>query len=281
LIYNFHKLNRITNLLLIIFIFCAAFYNGTGDGLPAYAQTVAKNSTLTKDQLFSKQLVYFLKSLKKAPRDKCIKIFGRYEGIIAKEISLDKLYFVTYKDVEKLLNQAVCESIDSLTLFTHPLLQDQTRFAIIFNKELLAKIHKNFDFHALFNISMPSTDGGPNVKMKFLILGQDKIIVSYNRNATIKHPDYDFATGNYDYKKLFVMDVKKDSRGNRGIFNIKGRANPHEKSHWMRGPLNASIHSLIMSPDQASRPQILIEYELFYKKHKLIKPIPIEKFYKD
>jgi len=53
-----------------------------------------------------------------------------------------------------LLDQAVNESIDSLTLFTLPVLQNQKNFAIVFNEELLEQVQKNFDFHALFNISV-------------------------------------------------------------------------------------------------------------------------------
>jgi hypothetical protein len=259
-------------------IFYVAFNSGSSEDRLVYAQTVAKNLSLTKDQSFSNKIEHFVKSLIKASKEECI-IFGRYKEIIAREISLDKLYFVSYKEVENLLDRAVGESIDSLTLFTHPLLQDQKRFAIVFNEGLLTKINDNFDFHALFNISIPAIDGGSDIKMKFFIVGQGKIIVGYNRNAEIKHPDYDFATGNYDYKQLFTMDAKKDSRGNRGLFNIKGRSNPYEEPQWMKGPLNAGIHSLIITLDPAGRRQILIQYDLFGMKDRLLKPIPIEKLY--
>jgi hypothetical protein len=279
LISNFHKMNKITKFSLIILFFCFVFYSRADADRLVSAQTSANNPTLTKAQLFSKQIENFLKTLKKAPKGECTTILGKYRGVIAREINLDKLYFVSYKDVEKLLDQAVIESIDSLTLFTHPLLQDQKRFAILFNEDLLNKINHNFDLHALFNISIPAIDGGPDVKMKFFILGQGKIIVCYNRNAEIRHPDYAFATGNYDYKELFTMDFKKDLRGNRGLFNIMGRSSPHEKPQYMEGPLNASIHLLIITSDPAGRPQILIQYSLFGNKQKLLKPIPIEKLY--
>jgi len=68
--------------------------------------------------------------------------------------------------VERLLGQAANQSIDSLTLFTHPLLQDQKGFAIVFNEGLLQQISEKFDFHGIFNISAPSVDDGSAVKMK-------------------------------------------------------------------------------------------------------------------
>jgi hypothetical protein len=75
------------------------------------------------------------------------------------------------------------------------------------------------------------------------------------------------------------MDAKKDSKGNPGLFNIKGVSNPNEKPQWMKGPLNVDIHSLIITSDPGGQRQILIQYDLFGIKHKLLNPIPIEKLY--
>lgn len=273
MIFIFYRLSRITKLSLIIFIFCGVLSTRSGEDRPLYAQTVAKN------QSFSKQLDIFIKSLIKASKDECIIIFGRYGNIIANEIDLNKLYFVSYNDLEYLLNQAVSESIDSLTLFSHPLLQDQKHFAIVFNEGLLTTINNNFDFHALFNISIPSLDDGPAVKMKFFVVGQGKIVIGYNRNAKIKHPDYGFATGNYDYKELFIMDAKIDSRGTPGVVNIKGISNPNEKPQWMKGPLNSDIHSMIITAGPTGRRQIITEYDLLGIRQKVLRPIMIEKLY--
>ena len=264
-------------LFLAIFLFNTGFYIIPNEDFCAYAQTVGQNVAPTDAQPFSKQLSHFLKGMTKAPKDTCLRIFGRYGEVIAKELNLDNLYFVSYTEVENLLDQAARESIDSLTLFTHPLLQDSSGFAIVFNEELLQQINKNFNFHGLFNISVASVDDGSAVKMNFFVVGQGKFIVGYNRNAKIKHPDYDFATGYYDYHELFIMDAKKDSKGNPGLFNIKGLSNPNEVPKWMRGPLNVDIQSLIISSDKGNQRKIIIQYDLFGTKHKILKPIPIEK----
>ena len=195
------------------------------------------------------------------------------------ELNLDELYFVSYKEVENLLDQAVSESIDSLTLFTHPHLQNPKGFAIVFNEGLLQQINKNFNFHGLFNISIPSIDNGSAVKMNLFVIGQGKFIVGYDRNAKIKHPDYGFVTGKYDYRELFIMDAGKDSEGKFGLFNIKGLSKPDGKLQWMKGPLNVDIHSLRITSDPGGHSQILIEYDLFGIKYKIIDPIPIEKLY--
>jgi len=277
LIFNYLELTRMAKLFLAIFLFYTGFYIIPNENFCAYAQTVVQNVAPTDAQPFSKQLILFLKGMTKAPKDECLRIFGRYGEVIAKELNLDKLYFVSYTDVENLLDQAVKESIDSLTLFTHPLLQNPKSFAIVFNKELLQQIDTIFNFHGLFNISVPSVDDGSAVNMNFFVVGQGKFIAGYNRNAKIKHPDYDFVTGYYDYHELFIMDAKKDSEGNPGLFNIKGLSNPNEEPKWMKGPLNVNIQSLIISSDKGNQRQIIIQYDLLGIKHKILKLIPIEK----
>jgi hypothetical protein len=270
-------LNKIAKYLMVIFIICGDFYSGFSQDFPIYAQTVAQNLKLSKDHPFSKQVDHFLHCLIKAEKDECSRIFGKYNTIISHELDFQKLYFVSYEAVSDLLDQAVNESIDSLTLFTLPRLQNQKNFAIIFNEKLLERVQKKYDFHALFNIAVPSLEDGSIVKMKFLAIGQGKLIVGYSRNAKIKHPDYNFATGKYDYRELFTMDAQKDSEGNLGLFNIKGLSHPNGKPQRMKGPLNVDIQSLIIRSDPKGQKKILIQYDLFGIKEKLIDPISIEK----
>jgi hypothetical protein len=268
---------RIIILSLITFFICCG-YDRSLIGYPTvYAQREAQSRKLTEDQSFPKHIDYFLKTISKASQKECLEIFGPYGEIISKELNVDNLYFTSYQDVEQLLKQAVHESIDSLTLFTHPLLQNQKRYAIVFSESLLQEIDQHFNFHGLFNISTPSLDAGPPIKMTFIVMGQGKFIVGYNRNTTIKHPDYAFATGKYKYNELFIMDAKKDSAGNVGLLNIKGLSSPNAKPAWMKGPVNVDIRSMVMTTNPDNRRQILIQYSLFGRKHKLIDPIPIEK----
>jgi hypothetical protein len=264
-------------LLLIISIICIIFFNGFCDNPPIYAQTLAQYLNLPNNQSFSKQVDHFLNFLVKAQKDECVPIFGKYRTVIEREVDFDRLFFVSYEEVENLLDQAVAESVDSLTLFTLPVLQNQKSFAIVFKEELLDQIQENYNFHALFNISARSIEDDSIVKMKFLVIGQGKLIVGYNSNAKIKHPDYDFATGKYDYKELFKMDASKDSKGNCGLFNIKGLSDPNGKSKWMKGPLNVDIQSMVITTNPKGRKQALIQYDLFGIKHKIVDLIPIEK----
>jgi hypothetical protein len=54
-------------------------------------------------------------------------------------------------------------------------------------------------------------------------------------------------------------------------------SHPNEEPQWMKGPLNVDILSLIITSDPKGQKKILIQYDLFGIKHKLIDPIPIEK----
>ena len=269
-----HKLTHLKTPGVILLILFCMIYPGVDDCLAASEQMEIKGAGAPS---FSDQTTLFLDHLTNASQDDCARIFGKYNAVISSNIDLNKVFFVSYKEVANLLDHAVKESIDSLTLFTQPLLQDRNGSAIIFSEELLAQVNENFDFHGLFNISAIGEKNGTPVRMTFLVVGQGKFIVGYNRNEKIKHPDYAFATGNYDYNELFIMDAKKDSRGNPGLFNIKALADPNSEPQWMKGPLNVDIQSMTMTSDATGRNQIHIQYYLFGTKHKLIDPIPIEK----
>lgn len=279
MIFNLLQLSRITKLLLIIFSICGGFFGISLEDLSVCAQTVPQNVAQTQDQSFSKQIDQFLNSLIKVTKDECARIFGKYNEAILFELEVTKLYVVSFEAVKELLDQAVKDSVDSLTLFTLPLLQNPKGVAIVFDKELLEQVNKRFDFHGLFNISAASVEDNSVVEMTFLIVGQGKFIVGYSRNAKIKHPDYDFATGKYDYRELFVMDAGQDSAGNSGLFNIKGRSSPNGQPQWMKGPLNVDIHSTILTSGPNGRKQILIQYDLFGIQQKMIDPIPVEKLH--
>jgi len=277
LVSNNHSLSQVAKLLLIILIMIGHFDSKISAGPPVGVQVTAQNLQLSRKPSFSKQINHFLDHLIKASEDEISRNFGKYRTIIAHELDFQKLYLTSYYEVEDLLETAVAESIDSLTLFTLPPLQEQQGAAIIFNQELLRQVNKNFNFHGLFNILVPSAEDGSAVKMKFLVIGQGKFIVGYDRNAKIKHSDYGFATGKYDYRELFIMDANTDSKGNPGLVNIKAFSKPDGKIEWMKGPLNVDIHSMILTPTAGGRHQILIQYDFFGIQQKFIDPIPIEK----
>lgn len=271
------KLTLLTKRGLITFLAGCIICSGIDEGFAISEQVTNKNSKKEQGPSFSTQIKHFLNHLTKAPKEGCSQIFDQYDAIISKSLDLQKVYSVSYKEVESLLNQAAKESIDALTLFTHPALLEKNGSAIFFSEELLRRVNNNFDFHGLFNISANGAKNGNTVWMKFLVAGQGKFIVGYDRNEKIKHPDYNFATGNYDYNELFLMDAKRDSQGNPGLSNIKAFSNPAGTPRWMKGPLNVDIQSLTMTTDATGRRRILIKYDLFGSKYKTIDPIPIEK----
>jgi len=263
-----HAWSSIILLLLTISSLCAGFH------AEAYRSDSLQGPA---DASFTAQVHHFLAQLVKAPRVEGRRVFGEYEATISKHIDTDKLHVVSFEAVEALLNHAVEESLDSLTLFTLAPLQDQHRFALVLDQQLLEQVNRYFDFHGLFSIALPSIDEGTMVKMKFLVIGQGKFIAGYTANATIKNPDYGFATGKYDYNELFIMDAGHDREGNPGFFNIKGLSAPGATSAWMKGPLDVNIHSMTLIPKPPNGPDICVQYEMWGLKRKTIDSIPIER----
>ena len=121
LIFNFHKPSRIIILSLIISIICVGVFSRFNKDFLVSAQPSIQKFNLKSDLSFSKQIEHFLNNLVKASKDECVKLFGRYAEVIGKKLSLDKLYFASYQEVENLLAQGVNESLDALTFFTYPL----------------------------------------------------------------------------------------------------------------------------------------------------------------
>ena len=242
-----------------------------------YAESREYSAPIIREQTFLKQSDFFYDQLIKLPESRSRNIFKDYESVIARELDMERLFFTTYQELVNLLDLAVKESVDVLTLFTLPVLQQKINNAIVLDKEILIQLNKHYNLHGLFLISKHSADDDSNVQMNFLVTGQGKLIIGYDKNTIIKHPDYYFATGRYDYQELFVMDAKTDDDGNYGIFNIKGLSSPTANFHWMKGPLNVNIRSLSLTPEFENKRNILVQYDLLGTHNKIITRIPIEK----
>ncbi|MFC1845251.1 hypothetical protein ACFLZ5_10770 [Thermodesulfobacteriota bacterium] len=249
--------------------------------LEIYAEPGKYSGATSREQTFLQQADFFYDHLIKLPESKSKNIFKEYKSAVAKEVDMERLYFTTYQGLIDLLDLAVKESIDVLTLFTLPVLQEKANKAIVLDKDILIQLNKHYNLHGLFLISKHSADDDSKVQMNFLVTGQGKLIIGYDRNAVIKHPDYFFATGRYDYQKLFVMDAKTDDNGNYGIFNIKGLVSPTGNYNWMKGPLNVNIRSLSLVPGSENRKNILVQYDLLGSRNKTVGRIPIERLQKE
>ena len=105
--------------------------------LDVYAEPGEYKGSITRDQTFSKQADFFYDHLIKLPESKSKNIFKEYKSAVAKELDMERLYFTTYQELIDLLDLAVKESIDVLTLFTLPVLQQQTNKAIVLDKDIL------------------------------------------------------------------------------------------------------------------------------------------------
>ena len=234
---------------------------------------------MADDRSFSTRAESFMDNLTPLSVDEAIDTFNEYYPVISKEIDTKTLYRARLSGIKMLLDTAVSESIDVLTLFTYPAVHlDKT---LVIKKETLLQIHRQYNLHALFLLSCPSANKDSLVIMDFLVVGQGKLIIGYDKNARIKHPEYDFVTGLYDYQKLFIMEAGLDEQGNVGLFGIKGLSAINEEFEPMSGPLNASIHALLLMSGQGGEKNIIVRYQLFGMGKKVIERMPIEVRHKE
>jgi hypothetical protein len=247
----------------------------------AYSDVKNESAPIKNELTFLNQVDIFFDNLVKLSEPGLKKIFMDYSPVIAKELDITNLYTTSYPTLETLLEYAVLESIDALSLFTHPRLQQKNNKAIVLNKAVLLKLSRQFNLHGLFLITTKSADDDTQIQMDFLVAGQGKFIVGYDKNTTIIHPDYHFATGRYDYYRFFLMDIGTDGNGERGMFDIKGLTTPSGSFKNMMGPLNATIKSLSLISREGDEKKILIRYEMFGTQEKIIPRMVIEKIFKN
>ncbi len=242
-----------------------------------YPDAGEKPAPITREPAFSNQVDMFFHDLRKLSESRAEKIFKDFTSVIANQLDITNLYIPDDNAVKALLESAVRESVDVLTLFTHPILQQKNNSAIVLDSASLLKLDRQFNLHGLFLITTESSNSGDPVQMDFLIAGQAKFIVGYNKNDTIIHQDYQFATGRYDYLKLFLMDIGLNENGERGLLGIRGLSNPSGSFKNMRGPLNVAIKSLSLPAEKGEGKKILIKYEMFGIQEKIIPCMMIEK----
>lgn len=242
----------------------------------AYAQDINDSNSFINEPTFLSQVDSFFNNLIKLSEPESQHIFKKYRPVIARELDMENLYVPTYQELTKLLNLAVYESIDVLTLFTLPIMLQKENKALVLDKKILLQLNSHYNLHGLFLISAQSLENESIIQMDFLISGQGKLIIGYDKSMTITHPDYSFATGKYYYRELFIMDAKKDDKGNPGLFNIKGISNPSEDFKGMKGPLNTTIKSLSLSPGQGNKKNSIVRYKFLGTSTKRVPCIPIE-----
>ena len=246
----------------------------------AYSGMANEPAPIKKELIFSNQADVFFHDLVKLSEPETKKIFKDYNSVIARELDMTNLYTTGYPALEALLESAVRGSIDVLSLFTHPFLQQKNNKAIVLDKTILLKLNQQFNLHGLFLITTKSANDDSQIQMDFLVAGQAKFMVGYDKNTAIIHPDYHFATGRYDFDRFFLMDIGIDKNGEKGLFNIKGLSTPAGSFKNMMGPLNAGIKSLSLLSKDRYEKKILIKYELFGVQKKTIPCMVIEKIFR-
>ena len=101
----------------LLFLYVSSSYITLGRST-LYAQGLNDSITLPHDLTFSEQADFLYNHLIKLPVSEAQKIFKTYSPVISRELDMENLYYTTYQKLKHLLDSAVYESVDVLTLFT-------------------------------------------------------------------------------------------------------------------------------------------------------------------
>lgn len=203
-------------------------------------------------------------------------LLGDADEAMSALLDADRLARCDYAQLQGLLLAAARDSVDVLTLFTLPRMRDKGNLALLLDREQLARLDAEYELHSLFLLSQVSAKGDSTIHMVFLVAGQGKLVIGYDANLTIRHPDYGFSTGKYDYRRLVAMDARLDERGRPGLHDIVCRSEPGEDFTSLRGPMNVAIRSLVLGTGASGERSTIVSYEWFGEQSKISPCPPIE-----
>ncbi len=144
-------------LWLIFFIFIGLIIINNMP-LKVYAQNIDQSNSSSNQRTFIEQMDFVYNNLEILSRSESKNIFKKYDSIVAKEVNIENLYSTNSQELKRLLDRAVYESVDVLSLFTLPVLLKKENRALVLDREVLKRINRTYNLHALFLISSETSD---------------------------------------------------------------------------------------------------------------------------
>jgi len=171
--------------------------------------------------------------------------------IAAEKIALERIYVASAPAMECALERATVRRSNIVQLFTEDVFLANQGFSVLFDAEALATSAKAFEFHSAFPVTTKLRNG-VTAKMTFLLAGQGKLVIGYDRGGTYDHPDREYAvkiwpfgtfTG-YDLSPYIRMDIARDNSGHRILAGLKVAQSPQASLSDFKGPGDFSIDGL-------------------------------------
>jgi hypothetical protein len=179
-------------------------------------------------------------------------VLGPYGKRVADEgVVLDDVYLTDAQSLECVLAKAAARHTTIAEVFTDDLFLRGGNVSFLLEPQGLSQVAREFDFHTVFPVTTKLRDGG-TATMRFLLVGQGKVVIGYDKAGTYTHPDREYSVwgfNGYDLSPYIRMDVTSDAHGHRTITNLGVAGGPEQQLRSFEGPGNFTIRQLsLMGP---------------------------------
>jgi hypothetical protein len=186
--------------------------------------------------------------LRRAPAQVTADLGNYQPRVIADGVDLNRVYVANGDAVECVLARAAAHRQNVARLFTEGIFLAKQRFSILIEAHSLADAAREFDFHSPFPITTPLRDGG-TAHMTFMLVGQGKLVLGYDRPGTYTHPDPEYSINGlngYDLSRYIQMDILGDGASQRSLSNVRVADSPGEPLREFLGPGDFALDRLTL-----------------------------------
>ena len=185
-------------------------------------------------------------------------------------LTLSAVRQVSDTDMTRLLSSAARSGWGILEMFTQKELANTRGCALWLDQATLAQIDRKFDLRAVWQIEARLSGHDTEfMNMRYMVVGQGRLIIGYPRAAEIEINDGDAISGRYNYAPYLSARIEH-SASSRGLFEIRTLNAPGDGFESFIGPYGVAVNSM-----QLVGQRILVRYTFGFEQERLTKNLPI------
>lgn len=227
------KSPRLAALRRCVLVLAAAFVGSANDAQAGDLWGAAEMATLCAESAA-------------ATHDALEGALGEYREVVTRREGLDpvRIRQVDPARLAPILQRAVLAGMGPLEVFTDPQFAVGGPCVLFLDHAALAALDRRFDLHGLWMVRAPiAGDGGMELAMRYMLLGDGRLVVGYPRAATVQVADYAIFTGHYDYQPYMALDIVSTPQ-RRALVGLRTLGDPSDAAGPFVGPLGAAIREL-------------------------------------
>lgn len=185
-------------------------------------------------------------------------------------VSLNKIRAANFGDMEPLLARAARLDWGVLEVFTQKEFANPDGCILFLDQQTLAEIHKKYNLHGVWQIEATLADAtNRTMNMRYMIVGQGRLIIGYPQAATVEISDGDAVTGKYNYPPYLSARIENSPQA-QGLFEIRTLKEPGAEFEPFVGPYGVEIRAL-----QLDGRDILVKYTWGIDQKRRARNVPI------